>query len=74
MRALVGTAGAGVLSLGILLALREVRSAIRGAPLAPALLVAAGCGLVAVGGASLLRSAVRGRIALRRIRRGARSE
>jgi hypothetical protein len=74
MRLLVGSSGAGVFALGVLLALREIRSAVHGAPPAPALIVAAGCGLAAIGGASLVRSAVQGRIALRRIRRRPRSE
>jgi hypothetical protein len=68
MRLLVGASGAWVFTLGVLLALREVRSAMQGAPRLPAVLVAAGCALVAVGGASLVWSAVQGRIALRRVR------
>jgi hypothetical protein len=69
MRLLVGAFGLGVLTLGLLLAAREVLRAIRGAAPVPAVLIAAACGLVAVGGASLVRSALRGRIPLRRIRR-----
>ena len=68
MRVLVGAFGAGVLALGLLLAAVELRWAYLGAPRVPTLLAAVACGLVAVGGGSLLRSAVRGRIALRRIR------
>jgi hypothetical protein len=68
MRLLVGAGGTAVFALGVLLALREIRSAMFGAPQLPALLVAAGCALVAVGGASLVRSALQGRIALRRVR------
>ena len=48
--------------------------AVNGASPAPSLLVAAACGVVALGGASLIRSAVQGRIALRRIRRRRRSD
>jgi len=72
MRLLVGASGMGVLALGSLLAVTEVLGASRGAPLVPAVLIAAACVLVAVGGASLVRSALCGRIRLRRIRRPSR--
>lgn len=69
MRLLTGVAGAAVFALGLVLAAAELRAAYLGSPLAPTVLVAAGCLFAAVGGASLVRSALRGRIALRRIRR-----
>ena len=68
MRVLAGAFGVGVLGLGLLLAATELRWAYRGAPLAPALLMAGGCGLAAVGGGALVRGAIRGRMAVRRTR------
>jgi hypothetical protein len=61
-----------VLALGLLLAATEVLGASHGAPPVTTFLTAAACILVAVGGASLVRSALRGRITLRRIRRPSR--
>ena len=74
MRWLVGVSGAGVLALGVFLAAINVQRAAHGASAMLALPTAAACVFVAVGGASLLRSALRGRIALRRIRRRPRGE
>lgn len=69
MRLLVGAFGIGVLALGLLLAAAELYRAYHDAPPVPAILLAAACVLVAVSGASLVRSALRGRITLRRVRR-----
>jgi hypothetical protein len=69
MRLLVGAFGVSVLALGILLAAIELLGAYRGAPPVPGILAAAACVFVSVGGASLVRSALRGRITLRRVRR-----
>jgi len=66
MRLLVGAFGVGVLAVGLIVATAEFERTYQGAPPGPAILAAAVCFLVAVSGASLVRSAVRGRITLRR--------
>jgi len=69
MRLLTGAFGVGVLALGLLLAAAEVLGAYQGAPPVAPILAAAACVLAAAGGASLVLSAVRGRITLRRVGR-----
>ena len=69
MRLLLGVIGAAALGAGLLLAATQLRRATAGSPLISALLAAGVCGVVAVGGLVLLRGAVRGRIAVRRVRR-----
>jgi hypothetical protein len=67
LRLLVSAFGLGVLALGLLLAAVELLGAYYGASPVFAILAAAACILVAVGGASLVRTALRGRITLRRV-------
>jgi len=69
MRVITGLFGTAVLCLGLFVMATELQAANNGSPVVPAVLTAAMCALVALGGASLLRSAVRGRIALRPTRR-----
>ena len=69
MRVLVGAFGVAVLALGLLVAAVELHRAYQGARSVPAFLAAAVCVLLAVSGASLLRSALRGRITVRRVAR-----
>ena len=66
MRALLAVIGAAALGAGLLVAAAELRAASRGAPVAPALAATAVCAVVMLGGAALLRGALRGRIAVRR--------
>jgi hypothetical protein len=66
MRLLVGAFGVGVLALGLIVATAELQRAYQGAPPGPAILAAAVCLLIAFSGASLVSSAARGRITLRR--------
>lgn len=73
-RALLGVIGAVALGAGVAVGGTALRVAYRGAPLLPALTAAAFCGLVALGGATLLRGALRGRIAVRRTRPRSRGE
>jgi hypothetical protein len=58
-----------VLCLGLFVMATELQAAANGSPVVPAVLAAVVCAIVALGGASLLRSAVRGRIVLRPTRR-----
>ena len=69
MRVITGLFGTAVLCLGLFVMATELQAANNGSPVVPAVLTAAMCALGALGGASLLRSAVRGRIALRPTRR-----
>jgi hypothetical protein len=69
MRVITGLSGTAVLCLGLFIMATELQAAKNGSPVVPSVLTAAMCALVALGGASLLRSAVRGRIALRPTRR-----
>ena len=69
MRLLLGLLGAVALCVGLLIGATELRVAYLGAPLLPALAIAVVCGVVALGGARMLRGAIRGRITVRRNRR-----
>jgi hypothetical protein len=69
MRVVAGMFGTAVLCLGLFLTATELQWARLGSPLVPTLLAAVVCALVALGGASLLRSAIQGRIRLRPTRR-----
>jgi hypothetical protein len=66
MRLLLGLLGAAALGAGLLVAATELRTAYLGSPLLPTLAGAVVCGIIALGGATLLRGALRGRIAVRR--------
>jgi len=67
-RVLLGVVGAAALGAGVIVGATELRVAYLGSPLLPTLAAALVCGAVAVGGAALLRGAIRGRIAVRRNR------
>ena len=69
MRVITGLFGTAVLCLGLFVMATELQAANNGSPIVPTVLAAVVCAFVALGGASLLRSAVRGRIALRPTRR-----
>ena len=66
MRLLLGLLGAAALGAGLLVAATELRTAYLGSPLLPTLAGTVVCGIIALGGATLLRGALRGRIAVRR--------
>jgi len=66
MRLLLGVLGVAALGAGLLVAATELRAAYLGSPLLPTLAGAVVCGIIALGGATLLRGALRGRIAVRR--------
>ena len=66
MRMLLGLLGAIAFGAGVVIGVTELHLMRGGSPAAPALLVAGICALVAVGGAALVRGAVRGRITVRR--------
>lgn len=68
-RVLLALLGVVALGAGLAVGATELRVAYLGAPLIPALAIAFVCGLAALGGARLLRGAIRGRIAVRRPRR-----
>jgi hypothetical protein len=70
LRALLGVVGTAALGAGILVAGTQLRGAYLGAPRLPTIGVTVMCGVIALGGAALLRGALRGRIAVRRTRRG----
>jgi hypothetical protein len=70
LRLLLGALGAVALGAGALIGTMQLRAAYLGSPLLPTLAVALVCGTAAVGGVSLLRGALRGRIAVRRPRGG----
>ena len=67
-RILLGVLGAVALGAGLVVGARWLGGAFRGAPRLPALAVALACGVIALGGARLLRGALRGRITVRRTR------
>ena len=69
MRVISGLLGTAGLGLGRFVMATQLQAANNGSPVVPAVLAAVVCAIVALGGASLLRSAVRGRIALRPTRR-----
>jgi len=69
LRVLVGLIGAAALGAGFVVAATELRYAYLGSPLLPTLLASVVASVVALGGAVLLRGAVRGRIAVRSPRR-----
>jgi hypothetical protein len=69
MRMVAGLFGTGVLCLGLYLMATQLQAANSGSPAISSVLAAVVCALVALGGASLLRSAVRGRITVRPPRR-----
>ena len=66
MRVLLGLLGAIAFGAGIATFTAELRRIRSGSTLVPTLFVAGICTLVVVGGAVLLRGAVRGRITVRR--------
>jgi hypothetical protein len=69
MRVVAGLFGTAVLCLGLFIMATELQAANNGSPPVPAILAAVVCAFVALGGASLLRSAIRGRITVRPTRR-----
>jgi hypothetical protein len=69
MRVIAGLFGTAVLCLGLFIMAMELQAANNGSPPVPAILAAVACAFVALGGASLLRSAIRGRITVRPPRR-----
>ena len=69
MRVVTALFGTAVLCLGLFVMATELRAANNGSPVVPAVLAAVVCAFVALGGAALLRSAIRGRIVLRSTRR-----
>jgi hypothetical protein len=66
MRGLLGLVGTVAFGVGLALAATEIRLLAIGSPPIPTLLAAAVCSIVAAGGFTLLRGAIRGRIAVRR--------
>ena len=72
LRLLFGLVGVGALVGGVTVGVTELRSLSLGSPPVRTVSAAAFCGLVVWGGASLLRGAFRGRIAVRRPARPAR--
>ena len=66
LRALLGVVGAAATLGGLLVGATELRIAARWWPYGPALVAAAAGGVIALGGAALVRGAVRGRIAVHR--------
>ena len=66
MRILLGILGVIALGLGIAVGITEFRGMRSGSPIVPAVLVICICALVAVGGAVLIRGAIRGQITVRR--------
>jgi hypothetical protein len=68
LRILLGVIGAGALVASLLVGATELRALYLGSSPLPTLAVALVCGLVAIGGITLLRGAVRGRIVVRRTR------
>ena len=65
LRVLLGIIGTAALGSGIVVAASELRSAYLGSPLLPTLLASLVAGIAALGGALILRGAVRGRITVR---------
>jgi hypothetical protein len=65
LRALLAVIGAVALGAGLVVGVTELRVAYLGSPLVPTLGVALICGAIVVGGVTLLRGAIRGRIAFR---------
>ena len=68
-RVLLGAIGAAAFCAGLVVAATELRYAYLGSPAGPTLLVALIAACVAVGGAVLIRGALRGRIVVRPTRR-----
>ena len=68
MRVLLGVLGAAALGAGLVVGATELRVLYLGSPPLPTLAVATACGVIALGGAALVRGAVRGRIVVRRTR------
>jgi hypothetical protein len=68
LRALLGVLGAAALVAGLLVGATELRVLYLGAPPLPTVAVALFCVVVVIGGITLLRGAVRGRIVVRRTR------
>jgi hypothetical protein len=66
MRILLGLLGVIAIGVGLLIIVREIRLTRAGSPAVPALLVAGFCAVVVLGGAILMRGAVRERITVRR--------
>jgi hypothetical protein len=66
MRVLLGLLGAIAFGAGVVTSLTELRLVRQGAPAVPGLVIAGICGLVAVGGAVVMRGAARGRTTVRR--------
>ena len=69
LRVLIGIVGAAALGAGLVVGATELRYAYLGSPLLRTFLTALVAGVVAIGGAVLLRGALRGRIAVRSMRR-----
>jgi hypothetical protein len=69
LRVLLALIGVTAVAAGVVVAVAEVRRLALGSPPVPTILVVLLCGVVLLGGASLIRGALRGRIAVRRPRR-----
>jgi hypothetical protein len=69
LRILLGIIGTAALGAGVLVAATELRAAHLGSPAVPTLLASVVALLAAGGGALLIRGALRGRIAVRPVRR-----
>jgi len=66
LRLLLAVIGGSALVAALVVANGEVRSAMRGAPILPTLIVFF-CAVIVAGGALLIRGALRGRIRFRRV-------
>lgn len=69
LRALLAVVGLAALVSAFIVGVAQLRSTTRGSPPLVALVLVCSCVVVAIGGALLVRGAVRGRIRFRRIRR-----
>lgn len=69
LRALLAALGAVAVGAGVVVMTMQLQAAYRGSPLLPALVITPFCAIVVIGGATLIRGAVRGRMEFRRPRR-----